>query len=425
MNLDFSLHDAQLEILNSEKRYKVIVAGRRFGKTHLAVVSLLLEAMKNENEFGQNLLDAEVWYIAPTFQQGKDLIWNKLKIAAKDITKKVHENTGALTLINGRTIRLKGTDREDQLRGGKISYAVFDEYAFMKPRIWDLIIRPALLDVRGDAMWIGTPDGKNHFYDLYCEAQELTDWDTFHYTSRDNPFLPAEELDALTKNMPSSAYRQEIEASFTAQGGGAFKEEWIIFDDEIKGDVYIAVDPAGFAEETGKIDSRLKKLDETAIAVVTVHPEGWYVNEVRSGRWGVRETSLQILRAAQVHQARAVGIERGSLKNAIMPYLDDQMRRLRFYPRITDLTHGGKKKQERIRWALEGRFEHGRIRFPKDAKQMPWMRKLTDQLLDFPNPLSHDDLIDALAYIDQVAVTNYITDFQTETWEPQDTIAGF
>jgi predicted phage terminase large subunit-like protein len=89
-----------------------------------------------------------------------------------------------------------------------------------------------------------------------------------------------------------------------------------------------------------------------------------------------------------------------------MPYLMDQSRRIGVYPNIVELTHGNKKKTDRIMWALQGRFQHGRI----TLKKAPWNRALINQLLDFPNPLVHDDLIDALAYIDQISETSYISE---------------
>jgi predicted phage terminase large subunit-like protein len=89
---------------------------------------------------------------------------------------------------------------------------------------------------------------------------------------------------------------------------------------------------------------------------------------------------------------------------------------------IQEVTHGGKNKNDRITWALQGRFEHGRIFFKKDAE---WIADITEQLLDFPNPMAHDDLIDALAYIDQIATTLYEAETVTDTWQPLDSISGF
>jgi predicted phage terminase large subunit-like protein len=352
-------------------------------------------------------------------------MWNVLKDMGRDIIETAHENTSTLRLVNGRTIKLKGSDRPDTLRGVDISYVLLDEYAFMKPEVWDLIISPSLIKTKGEALFIGTPSGKNHFYDLWVEAGTgKAEWDAFQFNSLDNPLITDDELDRARGRMSKEAFRQEFEASFQASGGGAFRESDFLFSEAPKepGNIYIAVDPAGFGEGTGMIKSAIKKLDETAIAVVEVGPSGWFVHDVIHGRWGVRETSLQIIRAAQKYHPTAVGIEKGALKNAIMPYLDDQMRRLSVYPRIEDLTHGGKKKTDRIMWSLQGRFQNGRIEFKKGA---PWIKALTDQLLDFPNPMAHDDLCDALAYVDQISSAVYDHGIFIEEYEPLDPMAGY
>ena len=117
-----------------------------------------------------------------------------------------------------------------------------------------------------------------------------------------------------------------------------------------------------------------------------------------------------------------MGIEGGALKNAVLPYMEDQMRRMNIYPDIVELRHGGQRKIDRIVWSLQGRFQHGRIKFVKGD----WNRALMDQLLDFPDPLTHDDLCDALAYVDQISSVVYATDeWETEDFEPLDEIAGY
>jgi len=423
-DLNFSLHEKQLEIFNSDARFKVCAAGRRGGKSYLSAVTLLLKGLEETNRWGYPLKGKEVWYVAPTFQQGKDIMWNLLKDIGEKVIKQAHENTARLTLINGRTIQIKGSDRPDTLRGVAISYVVMDEYAFMKPEVWDLIISPTLADVEGDALFIGTPDGKNHFYELWVQGHKLDEWESFSFNSMDNPMISQKEIEKARGRMSADAFRQEFEASFSSGGGGSFKESMFQYatSSPEAGDIYIAVDPAGFGTGTGMVKSAMSRLDEMAIAVVEVSPSGWFVHDMIHGRWGVREASLQVIKAAQKYRPRCVGIEGGSLKNAMGDYLHDQMRRLNIYPRIETLTHGGKKKTERITWALQGRFEHGRIIFKEDA---PWLKKLTDQLLDFPNPMSHDDLPDALAYIDQLADVVYADDFEEETWEPLDPMAGF
>ncbi len=424
MELNFKLHPAQMEIFTDPSRFKLVAAGRRFGKSYLSAVLLLIEALKTETDEGKKLVDKRVFYVAPTFDQGKRIIWDLLKDLGKEVIASTLENQGIITLTNGRKIEIKGADRPDSLRGVGLSYVVLDEYAFMKPEVWEQIIRPTLADVKGHALFIGTPDGKNHFYELYKQASSDTEeWSVFSYKSQDNPTLDPNEIEAARRILSSDNFRQEFEASFASAGGGIFREEYINFLDKepAEGYWYVAVDPAGFAEVAHAKTSKLKRLDECAIVSVKVGPYGWFIGNVDHGRWGIRETSLRILKNAKAVNAIGVGIEKGALKNAIMPYLTDQMRRLNIYPHIVEVTHGGRNKVDRITWALQGRFEHGRIHFKKDAE---WVRPVIEQLLDFPNPMAHDDLIDALAYVDQLATTVYHADLIEDQWEPLDQEAG-
>ena len=404
--LDFNLHPSQMALFKSPARFKVCAAGRRGGKSWYAAITLLIEGLKNETEDGKPLWDKRVFYVAPTFDQGKRIMWDLLKNLGKEVIESTLENQAIITLTNGRKIELKGADRPDTLRGVGLSYVVLDEYAFMKPEVWDKIIRPTLTDVKGSALFIGTPDGKNHFYELFMEADKKKGWGQFTFKSIENPFLDPDEIAEAKAHLPSVSFKQEYEASFSAGGGLLFKEEYFqeLSKEPVEGSWFIAVDPAGYGDMDDVAVGKSSRLDEFAIACVKVGPYGWYVGDIFHGRWGIREASIQILRAAQKYQALVVGIEKGSLKQAIMPYLTDQMLRLKVFPRIQDVTHGNQKKTERVTWALGGRFEHGRIYFRENA---PFIPDLVSQLLDFPNPLSHDDLVDALAYIDQVAITDY------------------
>jgi phage terminase large subunit len=223
-HLEVKLHEKQQEIFNYNSRFKVIAAGRRFGKSRLAAWILVIEALKSTEK--------DVFYVAPTFQQAKDIMWSLLKEIARDVTASAHENTAVLTLTNGRKIYLKGSDRPDTLRGVGLAYVVIDEYADMKPQVFEQILRPSLADVRGGALFIGTPKGRNHFYELYkyAETGKDKDWKAFHYTSYDNPLLPKDEIEASKKSMSSFAFRQEFMASFEAASRDLFKPEWIQID---------------------------------------------------------------------------------------------------------------------------------------------------------------------------------------------------
>lgn len=424
-DLNVTLHKAQMEIFTSPKRFKVASCGRRFGKSYLAAWVLIIKALQSTSK--------DVFYVAPTFQQAKDILWSILKEVGKDVIKSAHENTATLTLVNDRKIYLKGSDRPDTLRGVGLAYVVMDEYASMKQEVWEMILRPTLADVKGEALFIGTPAGKNHFYQLWLDAQKEEneeDWEAFQFNSTDNTFLDPKEIEAARKTMSTQAFRQEFEATFESFSGGIFKEEWIKYvdDDEFddtkaktQGHFVISVDPAGFEQAKKERGLKSSKLDETAISVVKIAQDEWHVKDIFHGRWGIKETASKILNAAEDVKAVTVGIESGALKNAIMPYLEDEMRIRGRWINITDVSHGGKKKQDRIVWALQGRMEHGKIKLRK----ADWNVHFITQMLDFPSPLAHDDLLDSLAYIDQVSVADFAQSIELEEWEPIDNVSGY
>ena len=413
--LNIDLHPAQLEIFRSNKRFKIVVAGRRFGKSYLSAWLLLINAIQSKSK--------DVFYIAPTFQQAKDIMWSLLKDLGQDLIVQAYENTAVLTLINGRKIYLKGSDRPETLRGTGISYVVLDEYASMKPVVWEQIIRPSLADVQGRGLFIGTPAGKNHFFDLYNDAQDDDEWDSFQFMSIDNPFLPETEIEASKKNMSTMSFRQEFEASFETFTGGIFKEEWFKVDEEPEeGNYVIAVDPAGYEDSAKERNLKRSRLDETAISIVKIDRDKWWVKDILHGRWNIKETAKKILMSAIRVESKSVGIETGALRNAILPYLEDEMRTENQWVSLVELRHGGKKKIDRITWSLQGRMEHGQISFNPDKD---W-KHFKGQMLDFPNRLSHDDLLDSLSYIDQVSVADFAHSIELEEeWSPIDDVAGY
>lgn len=435
--LRVALHTGQAAIHNSNARFKVVVAGRRFGKSHLAAVELLIEALKEETDDGIPLTDEnEVYYIAPTFKQGNKIMAPKLKNIGKfdyegGVIKEIHKNTGVFTLINGRKISILGADDPDSLRGIGLSYVVLDEYADMKEEVWEEILRPALIDVKGKALFIGTPKGKNHFYKIYKDSLLGSDpsWEAFTFTSLDNPVLDRDELKEVTSDERANkqTVNQEIFAKFITRGSGTFPDENWVYDEKEPKDGYfvVAVDLAGFKQEGNVI----KKRDDSAIAVVKITHKGWWIKEIRFGQWGVRETAEQIIAAAYQSDASRVGIERGIAQEAVMPYLFDVMKRMSVFYTVEPLSHMNKKKQDRIEWALAGRHEKRRLILnadPDQYPQKPWVEKLLEQAADFPDPLAHDDLLDALAYIDQLGETVFLDEYAVniEEWEPVDDYAG-
>jgi hypothetical protein len=329
-------------------------------------------------------------------------------------------------LVNGRKILVRGADNPDSLRGVSLTYLVMDECAFIKAEIWEKVLRAALSDKKGRAMFISTPSGRNHFYDWYQLGQSGDDeeWKSWHFTTADNETIDPKEIEAAKRTLSSFAFNQEYMSSFNNAGAGLFKEEWIKFGDIPKdGSWYIAVDLAGFEEVAKNANASKKRLDQTAIAVVKVTDDGkWFVDKIEAGRWDIQTTATKILSAIRDYQPLAVGIERGALKNAVLPYLSDLMRKHNCFAHIQDLTHGNKKKADRILWALQGRFEHGRIVLNCEGD----FDEFVDQLLMFPTTQVHDDLVDALAYIDQLATTTYFSgDDSDDDYEVLDVISGY
>jgi phage terminase large subunit-like protein len=214
-------------------------------------------------------------------------------------------------------------------------------------------------------------------------------------------------------------------ASFEALGSEIFKEDWVTFGDEPEfGDFYISVDLAGFADVAHANTSKAKKLDQTAISVVKANENGWYVADIIYGRWDIKKTAKKIFDAVAKYRPVSIGIEKGALKNAVLPYITDLMKANQRYFRIEELTHGNQKKIDRVVWALQGRFENGQITLAKDGADT-WAVEFLDEIFQFPNPLVHDDLVDSLAYIDQIAKISYYVDYEEDEIEVLDPITGY
>ena len=406
----------QQEVYNDPTRFKVIAAGRRTGKSRLAAWALILNCLSGKK--------GQVFYVAPTQGQARDIMWQMLLELGHSVISSSHVNNLQIKFVNGALLTLKGADRPETMRGVSLKFLVMDEYADMKPEVWEQILRPALADQKGSAMFIGTPMGRNHFYELYTYAKISEDptFAGYHFTSYDNPLLDPNEIKAAEKSMSTFSFRQEFMASFEAQGSELFKEDYVKFDEEEPqvGAYYIAVDLAGFAD-VQKVTTKTKRLDQTAISVVKASENGWWVANIIHGRWGVEETARKIFEAVRDYRPLAVGIEKGALKNAVHPYLNDLMKKNQNFFRIEELTHGNKKKIDRIVWALQGRFEHGTITLNKGS----WNSQFLDELFQFPNVLVHDDLIDSLAYIDQLAKIAYAVDYEEDDYQFLDKYAGY
>lgn len=217
-----NLHPTQDIVAADEHRFRVICSGRRWGKTTMAIDTMKACALYKK--------DARIAYIAPTFQQARDIAWSQLKKDVSQAGAIVNESRLEITLKNehGGTsfIILRGWESIETLRGQLFDLIVLDEVASMRNFIssWNEVVRPTLTDRRGEAMFISTPKGFNHFYDLFNTQEKDTDYKSFHFTSYDNPHIPKDELDKARQEVGETRFGQEYLADFKKVEGLVYKE---------------------------------------------------------------------------------------------------------------------------------------------------------------------------------------------------------
>lgn len=217
------LHQAQSKIAQDKHRFRVVNCGRRFGKTLLACWEMVAFAVSREN--------VRIAYVAPTYQQARDIAWGELKRITKDIQSappnesrlevKVKTQEGGESFIT-----LRGWESIETLRGQAYDFIVLDEISSYRNfwENWQEVIRPTLTDRKGEALFISTPKGFNHFYDLYNLEAKDTDFKSFHFSTYDNPHIPREEVDKAKKELTEDRFAQEYLADFRKTEGLVYKE---------------------------------------------------------------------------------------------------------------------------------------------------------------------------------------------------------
>lgn len=208
--LVFNVHPGQKEVMHFKSRFKVIVAGRRWGKSKLAAVSLVQAAASRAKSL--------VWYVAPTYGMCKSIMWPDLiEIIPKKWIRKSNETIQFIELVNGSRIELKGCDKPDSLRGVGLHFLVIDEAQDIKKETWTTVLRPTLSDKQGGALIIGTPKGFNWLYDVYQEGQKPVNrknglWASWQFPTMTSPFIPPEEIEAAKRDMDEKVFNQEFNA---------------------------------------------------------------------------------------------------------------------------------------------------------------------------------------------------------------------
>ena len=212
-------HKNQAKVLESKARFKVLMSGRRWGKSLICQVITCIEAMQGKR----------VAYITPTYQLAKVFFDELARLMPNNIAV---PNRSDLTfkLISGGEIRFFTGERLDNLRGLKFHYAIIDEASYI-PDLesgWQNSIRPTLTDFQGKAIFLSTPRGKNYFYSLFLNGVNASaDWESFKFSTYDNPFILTSEIDSAKKELPNVVFEQEYMANPAENAANPFGSEAI------------------------------------------------------------------------------------------------------------------------------------------------------------------------------------------------------
>jgi hypothetical protein len=215
------LTPAQKEIVDDRHRFRVVNCGRRFGKTTLAALEIAGKAVSKN--------DTRVAYIAPTYQQARDILWRDLQRTLDPVTISRNESRLELTLRTADggegLIFLRGWESIETLRGQRFDFLVPDEVVMYRNFwiYWQEVLRPTLTDTRGEALFLSTPRGYNHFYDLELEKSDR-DFKSFRFTTYDNPHIPREEIEDAKRQMTDDRFAQEYLADFRKVHGLVYKD---------------------------------------------------------------------------------------------------------------------------------------------------------------------------------------------------------
>lgn len=386
------LHTGQHPIHKDPSRFRIVRAGRRFGKTKLGVRECV--------EVG--LGGGRAWWVAPSYRLGR-IGWRDLhRLAVQVPGHTIDKGLMLARLPGGGEVQVRTAKNPDELRGDSLDFVVLDEAAYMTREAWTEALRPALADRRGRALFISTPAGMvNWLADLWHENEHSDTWGMHHYSSYANPYLDPAELDGLRGELGELLYRQEILAEFVELEGTLIRSVWfdyyrpitVVTDDTEKvlyrlpGDSLVAADECSRFITVDPALSTKDTADYTVMVAWAVTPTGKYLVEdvVRE-----RLEAPDVIRRAAALLARWgagwIGFESTAYQASLI-----QFARKAGLP-ARPLKADRDKVQRAL--PLAARLEAGDVLFRAEA---PWLDALERELLLFPNG-EHDDQVDALAY---------------------------
>ena len=207
------LSKPQKEVITNTSRFRVLITGRRFGKTYLAINELAKFARYSNKK---------VWYVAPSYRQAKSICWNELKekLIKHKWVKSINNSDLTIVLRNNSKISLRGADNENSLRGIGLDFLVMDEFADIHKQAWYEVLRPTLSDTQGHALFCGSPRGfGNWSYELYKLGETNKDWQSFKYTTLEGEQVSKDEIEQAKEDLDLRTFQQEYEATFVNYSG--------------------------------------------------------------------------------------------------------------------------------------------------------------------------------------------------------------
>ena len=212
-----NLTKPQYRVSTSNKRFRVLISGRRFGKTFLTII----EMMKYASQPNQT-----IWYIAPTLKMAKEICWNDLKETLNKYkwVEDINETTLTIRIRKtNSTISLKGAENFDSLRGSGIDFLVLDEFADIDKRTWFEVLRASVVDTKGKVLMCGTPRGYGNWsYEMYLKGKHDDEWESFQYTTLQGGIVTKEELEQAKQDIDIRTFRQEFEGTFENYAGQVY-----------------------------------------------------------------------------------------------------------------------------------------------------------------------------------------------------------
>ena len=215
--MKITLTKPQLKVSSSSARFRVLISGRRFGKTYLAVTEMMKYASQPNRR---------IWYVAPTFKMAKDICWSALKEMLNQFNwiDDINETTMTITIRQSNsTISLKGADNYDSLRGTGLDFLILDEFADIDKRTWFEVLRASIADRLGHVLMCGTPKGYGNWsYEMYLKGKQDHDWESFQFTTIQGGMVAKSEVEQAKQDLDQRTFRQEFEGTFENYAGSIY-----------------------------------------------------------------------------------------------------------------------------------------------------------------------------------------------------------